>query len=210
MNRATHVPVGEDQSQHLEFARECATNFNHSYGAHLKAPATITCTLMLGQTLLVLTFTAPAKRVMSLQEPHLKMSKSHKDPRSRILLTDSPEEISQKVMAALTDSTNSVSFDPNSRPGVSNLLELLYHLNGSKKSPEEIGKDLAGQKLGALKSLVAETIITALAGIRDRYKELVAEDNGRYLDHLEAKGAEKARANAEATMEVVRAAVGLR
>jgi tryptophanyl-tRNA synthetase len=145
---------------------------------------------------------------MSLQEPHLKMSKSHLDPRSRILLTDNPDEITRKVMSALTDSVNSVSYDPVSRPGVSNLLQLLSCFSDNPKSAEELGEIYAGLGLGDFKALVSQTIADSLEGIRARYTEVMAEDGGRYLDYVEAKGAERARANAEATMAIVRDAVG--
>ncbi|KFZ06979.1 hypothetical protein V501_06883 [Pseudogymnoascus sp. VKM F-4519 (FW-2642)] len=185
VHRATHVPVGEDQSQHLEFARECATNFNHTYQPHLIAPQTIL---------------SPAKRVMSLQEPHLKMSKSHANPLSRILVTDSPQEIKKKVMAARTDSINSVSFDPVERPGVSNLLHLLSILDKQSRSPEELGTLHAGLNLKNFKTLVAETVAESLDGIGARYNEVMSRDDGKYLDHVEKKGAEKARESAEETM----------
>lgn len=136
------------------------------------------------------------------------MSKSHQDPRSRILITDSPEEIRLKIMAALTDSVNAVSFDPKNRPGVSNLLQLLSHFDG-QRSPEELGKVHANMNLRDFKMLVADTISTALAGIRDRYWEVMSEGGGRSLDQLEKAGAEKARASADATMSLVREAVGL-
>lgn len=145
---------------------------------------------------------------MSLQEPHLKMSKSHKDPRSRILLTDRPDEISQKIRSALTDSANAVSYDPISRPGVSNLLQLLSYFSDPPNSPEELGKKYAGLNLGKFKAVVSQTISTALAGIRYRYAEIMAEDGGRYLDHVEAEGAKRARASAEATMAIVKNAIG--
>jgi tryptophanyl-tRNA synthetase len=194
VHRATHVPVGEDQSQHLEFARECATNFNHAYGAHLVAPKTIM---------------SPAKRVMSLQEPNLKMSKSHSDPRSRILITDSPDEIARKVMAALTDSINSVSYAPDTRPGVSNLLHLLSYFDSEGRSAEELGIVFANFGLRDFKLKIAGTISDSLSSIRKRYLEVVAEDDGGYLDHIERRGAEKARESAEATMAILREAIGL-
>ncbi|TVY53632.1 Tryptophan--tRNA ligase, mitochondrial [Lachnellula cervina] len=194
VHRATHVPVGEDQSQHLEFARECVTNFNHAYGPNLVAPLTIM---------------SPAKRVMSLQDPHLKMSKSHSDPRSRILITDPPDVIHKKMMAALTDSTNSVSYDPENRPGVSNLLQLLSHFNTEGKSAQELGLVYANFGLGQFKKAVAESISESLAPIRTKYEQVLAADGGRYLDHVWMQGAVKAKESADATMEVVRRAVGL-
>jgi tryptophanyl-tRNA synthetase len=146
---------------------------------------------------------------MSLQEPHLKMSKSHPDPRSRILVTDSPEEILRKVMAALTDSSNSVSYDPIARPGVSNLLQLLSYFDSSSRSADELGKEYAAMDLGKLKTVVSETISASLAHIRTRYNQFMTEDDGRYLDYVELSGAAKARASAEMTMVSVRKVVGL-
>lgn len=147
VHRATHVPVGEDQRQHLEFARECATNFNHSFGNGSKL-------LVPPETIL-----SPAKRVMSLQSPSSKMSKSDPNPASRILLTDSPSQIRKKILSALTDSTNAVTYDPISRPGVSNLLSLLSLFENKK--PEELAAKMASQgaKLKDLKERVAEGVV---------------------------------------------------
>lgn len=123
-------------------------------------------------------------------------------------MTDNPDEITRKVMSALTDSVNSVSYNPVSRPGVSNLLQLLSYFSDNAKSPEEFGKIYAGLGLSEFKALVSQTIAGALEGIRARYAEVMAEDGGRYLDYVEAKGAERARASAETTMAIVRDAVG--
>jgi tryptophanyl-tRNA synthetase len=146
---------------------------------------------------------------MSLQEPHLKMSKSHQDHRSRILLTDNPDEVFRKVMAALTDSENSVSYDPVGRPGVANLLQLLSYFSPTSTSPERLGEIHARLNLGSLKALVSHNISAALACIRLRYEQIMAEDDGRYLDHVAVQGAEKACESAEETMAVVRKAIGL-
>jgi len=146
---------------------------------------------------------------MSLQEPHLKMSKSHPDPRSRIILTDSPSSISQKITAALTDSINVVSYDPNLRPGVSNLLHLLSYFDAEGRSPAELGITYSSLNLRQFKTLVSETIIEALAPIRTRYSEVMEEDGGRYLEHVESEGAKRARENAAETMALIRDAVGL-
>jgi len=136
------------------------------------------------------------------------MSKSHQDSRSQILLTDTPDQITRKITAALTDSINAVSYDPVSRPGVSNLLQLLSYFSGSQQSPEELGEIYAGLGLGEFKALVSRTIAGALEGIRTRYAQVMAKDDGRYLEYVEAKGAEKARASAEATMKIVKDVVG--
>jgi tryptophanyl-tRNA synthetase len=150
---------------------------------------------------------------MSLQDPTQKMSKSHKSERSRILITDTPEEIHKKVMSAVTDSTNSVSYDAAARPGVANLLHLLSSLEDTDEgtSPEEWAQSLAiqGANLGQLKRLVSEKIIASLAGIRERYLALLSEHDGRYIDSVAEDGARRAREIAEETMAIVRSAIGL-
>ncbi|PHH84107.1 hypothetical protein CDD83_2465 [Cordyceps sp. RAO-2017] len=169
VHRATHVPVGHDQQQHLEFARQCVTNFNHSYGPHLVYPETITPSI---------------HRIKSLTHPTLKMSKSHHSERSRILITDTPDDIHTKIASALTDSLPGISYDVD--------LAAQY----SEAQPRQ------------LKILVSDAIIQGLRGIRERYLELINSEPG-YLDHVEAQGALKARRSAQETMELVRNAVGL-
>ncbi|EHA49005.1 hypothetical protein MCOR27_007421 [Pyricularia oryzae] len=196
VHRATHVPVGEDQAQHLEFARECATNFNAIYGKHLVAPETII---------------SPTSKVMSLRDPTQKMSKSHADPRSRITLTDSADEIRARIKTALTDSIGTVYYDPVGRPGVANLFELLSTFGKSGLEAAELGAEggpLYGASIQELKGAVADAVVEGLAGIRERYLDILAKDDGKYLDEVALEGAVKARANAEKTMEVVRAAIG--
>lgn len=146
---------------------------------------------------------------MSLQEPHLKMSKSHADPRSRILITDSADEIHRKIMSALTDSTNSVSCNPKERPGVSNLLQLWSHFDAEGRSPEDLAIACQNMNLRTFKTKISETIAQSLGPIRTRYAELMAEDDGAYIDQVEKEGAKKARESADATMVLVREAVGL-
>lgn len=197
VHRATHVPVGEDQRQHLEFARECATNFNHSFGNGSKL-------LVPPETIL-----SPAKRVMSLQSPSSKMSKSDPNPASRILLTDSPSQIRKKILSALTDSTNAVTYDPISRPGVSNLLSLLSLFENKK--PEELAAKMASQgaKLKDLKERVAEGVVKAMDGVGERFKEIMARDGGKYLEGVAEDGASKARESADKTMRIVRESMGM-
>ncbi|OLN81516.1 Tryptophan-tRNA ligase, mitochondrial [Colletotrichum chlorophyti] len=194
VHRATHVPVGDDQRQHLEFARECVTNFNHAFGQHLVSPETIT---------------SPVRRVMSLQQPTQKMSKSAIDPKSRILITDTPEEMHKKIMGARTDSIKNVSYDVANRPGVSNLLEILSIFDTEGRSPSQLADALSQTSLKTLKETVSGAVIQGLAGIRERYVELLSVDEGRYLDAVEAQGARKARLSAEETMAAVREATGL-
>ncbi|KAK0629822.1 hypothetical protein B0T17DRAFT_526647 [Bombardia bombarda] len=195
VHRATHVPVGEDQRQHLEFARECVTNFNHTYGTScLVAPETIL---------------SPVKRVMSLRSPLQKMSKSDADATSRILLTDSAHAIKNKVLKAVTDSQDGISYDPVGRPGVSNLVELASYFDAAGRTPEQLveAEFGAGVSLKALKNRVAEAVDAELAPIRERYAEYLAK--GELIDRLVEEGAEKARESAEGTMRLVREAVEL-
>lgn len=151
---------------------------------------------------------------MSLTDPTQKMSKSNPNPASRILITDPPELITKKIMAAVTDSQNSVSWDPVNRPGVSNLLTLLSAFSaspdGKTQTPEELGKMYEGKGvgLGAFKKLVGEAVGEALEPVRRRYEEVRNEGVG-YLDQVEQRGAKVARESAEATMLKVRKAVGL-
>ncbi|KAF7904177.1 hypothetical protein EAF00_001511 [Botryotinia globosa] len=194
VHRATHVPVGEDQSQHLEFARECVTNFNHAYGPHLIAP----------QTLL-----SPTKRIMSLQSPIQKMSKSH-PAISRILLTDSPDTITKKISSALTDSQNAVSCSPSERPGVSNLLTLWssFDTQNPKRTPAQIAEECETKKftLGDLKRETANAVNAGLEPIRKNYERLLGDEG--YVEEVARKGGVKAKENAERTMVEVREAVG--
>ncbi|KAH6604097.1 hypothetical protein Trco_007543 [Trichoderma cornu-damae] len=192
VHRATHVPVGHDQQQHLEFARECVTNFNHAYGSHLVHPSTII---------------SPTQRIMSLTEPTSKMSKSHKAERSRILITDVPEDIRSKVATALTDSIPGISYDPAARPGISNLLEILSAFDTERRSPAQLAEVYANASPRMFKDAVADTLVAGLHGVRDRYLELSANDS--YLDMIERQGARKAQESAQETMDIVRAAVGL-
>ncbi|KAF5242994.1 hypothetical protein FANTH_8399 [Fusarium anthophilum] len=193
VHRATHVPVGEDQRQHLEFARECVTNFNAAYGNHLVSPQTTT---------------SPVQRVMSLQNPTEKMSKSSKSPKSRISITDSPQEIKAKIKAATTDSIQGISYNREERPGISNLLDIMAIFDPEGRKAQELGEQYSDLSPKQLKEMVSDAVIGGLDGIRDRYTELL-DKGDKYLDSIEAIGAEKARKSAEATMQVVRNAVGL-
>jgi tryptophanyl-tRNA synthetase len=146
---------------------------------------------------------------MSLQQPTQKMSKSHPNSRSRILITDTAEEMHKNVMNAVTDSQNYVSYDPANRPGVSNLLNLLSVFDREARTPVDLAESFKTFTLRDLKERVSESTIVGLAGIRERYLELLLADDGRYLDYIEAAGAKKASENAWETMQMVRGAVGI-
>ncbi|KAF2666301.1 tryptophan-tRNA ligase [Microthyrium microscopicum] len=193
VHQATHVPVGEDQSQHLEFTRSCATGFNHLYGDVLTEPETIL---------------SPAKRVMSLSKPaDKKMSKSDTNYKSRILITDSREEIQRKVKTAVTDSIDGITFDPINRPGIANLVTIMqYLLEDELITPEELVKDIPTKS--ALKDRVTDVIDAHIEPIRERFNKLMSPDDRDYLIDVAEEGAEMAITSAEETMKKVRDAIG--
>ncbi|KAI9817277.1 MAG: mitochondrial 37S ribosomal protein rsm10 [Thelocarpon impressellum] len=158
---------------------------------------------------LIIMISAPAKRVMSLKQPNLKMSKSHADLKSRILITDTPDEIMQKIRLSLTDSISGVSYDPVARPGVANLLDIMTHLSDGSRSPEALAEEYESSGMREFKQHVADCIIEKMSPIRKEYHRVIDLDGGRYLDAVAARGAENARANAGETMAMVRSLVGL-
>ncbi len=186
---AERVPVGEDQRQHLELARQLAQRFNHRYGETFVVPAASVPPL--------------AARVMDLQYPERKMSKSTGSPLGTVLLLDEPEEVVRKVKKAVTDTATDVRYDREDRPGVSNLLELLAAATGGR--PE----DLAGaySSYGALKADVADALVELLRPVRERRAELAADPG--VVGELMALGASKAGAVASATYGRAAEAIGL-
>lgn len=146
---------------------------------------------------------------MSLQNPHQKMSKSSPNERSRILITSPPQLIEKQIMAAVTDGRNEVTYEPEHRPGVANLLELLAQCSPAPTTAADVADELGGFRLGELKALCAAAVTAELGGVRERYAELLLRDGGKYVDGVEAAGAEVARRNAEETMRIVRDVVGL-
>lgn len=146
---------------------------------------------------------------MALDRPTYKMSKSHPKLKSRILLTDTREVITKKMLAALTDEIEGVSYDPVARPGVSNLIEIAYNLEGHKSatSPAEYAAEFDGLSLKALKLRVAEITGTHIEPIRERFDSIM-KGNGKELNDAAAIGAQKANISASVTMERVRNAVG--
>lgn len=146
---------------------------------------------------------------MSLKEPQLKMSKSHADPKSRILITDSADEIHTKIKEALTDSKSGVTYDPRGRPGVSNLIEILKHSTGSSSSCEELAEDLSNLTMRQLKDHVGRAVVKCLSGIRESYHELMLPSNSM-LTLARERGRILASKRASHTMKLVREQVGMR
>jgi tryptophanyl-tRNA synthetase len=207
---ATHVPVGHDQAQHLEFARHVANGFNEAFGPRTGPSGSAEIVLIPPETLI-----SPAKRVMSLMDPEKKMSKSHPNPKSRILLTDSDELIRSKIKGAVTDSIEGITFEPERRPGVSNLVEILAHATAAAGSPtdsssmslDDIAKDMHSSSMRALKDRVADAVCGVIGPIREKCEAIIQDQQA--LDDVAAEGAEKARASAAGTIERVKRTIGL-
>jgi tryptophanyl-tRNA synthetase len=135
------------------------------------------------------------------------MSKSTKAEKSRILITDSPDQIRSKVGSALTDSFSGITYEPTSRPGIANLLDILSIFDPQQRTAADLAKDYETISPKQLKSMVSEAVIEGLQGIGERYRELLSGENG-HLDRVAKHGAQKARQSAEDTMDLVRTAIG--
>ncbi len=183
------VPVGDDQRQHLELTRNLAERFNHRYGKTFVVPE--------------MDIPEIGARIMDLQVPTKKMSKSTSSPQGLIALSDTPAEIERKFRRAVTDSETEVRYDPEHKPGVSNLLEILAAANGA--DPAGLAPGIASY--GELKQAAADAVIELFAPVRERYAELAA-DPGTVAAALR-KGAEKAEAIAAPTLERAQRAIGL-
>ncbi len=186
---AQQVPVGEDQRQHLELTREIAERFNNRYGEVFTVPEGVQ--------------PAASARVMDLQEPTRKMSKSLASPLGLIYLNDDAHEIDKKIKKAVTDTDNEVRFDWEKKPGVSNLLEMYSSFSG--ETPESIAERY--QRYGDLKKDLAELVISTLEPIQRRYREIRSDEGA--LRALATRGAEKASAVAGPIYERAAAAMGL-
>lgn len=188
--QADLVPVGEDQKQHLELTRNVAQRFNRDFGECFKIPEPL--------------IAESGARIMGLDDPTSKMSKSSTAQNHAIFLLDSPEEIERKFKKATTDSETSIVFDP-SRKGVYNLLSI-YELF-TQKSREEIECEFANQGYGILKKRLAEAVIATLLPIQKRYYELRSQED--YLHQILTRGKEKILPIAEQTYKKAKELVGL-
>lgn len=190
--QANKVPVGEDQKQHLELTRDIATRFNNIYGDSFTIPDPF-----------IPEFGA---RIMSLQEPDKKMSKSDTNPNNFIGLLEDPKKLSKKIKRAVTDSDEQarIYFDTQEKPGVSNLLTLLSCATG--KSIESLVPEYEDKMYGHLKGDVADAVVALLEPIQNQYAKL--RDDRSYLDQVMKDGAQKASSKAEGTLKKVYEAVG--
>lgn len=186
---ADEVPVGDDQAQHVELTRDLAVRFNHRYGPVFTVPRAV--------------LPRVAARVMNLQDPGSKMGKSEDTGPGIVYLLDEPEVVRRKVLRAVTDSGQDVVHDPQERPGVANLLEILSACTGRPPQELAVGYD----SYGALKKDTAEAVVEELRPLRERHAELVADPG--YVDGVLREGAERARAMARPTVDAAYRAIGL-
>jgi tryptophanyl-tRNA synthetase len=183
------VPVGDDQTQHVELTRDLAVRFNQRYG----------------QTFVVPRATPPtvAARVMNLHEPTSKMGKSDDVGPGVVYLLDEPEAVRKKIMRAVTDSGSGVVYDRAERPGVSNLLEILAACEGG--NPEALSG--VYESYGALKKDTAEAVVELLRPVQERHKQLCADP--AYVEGVLRQGAERAREMARPRVDTAYRAIGL-
>jgi tryptophanyl-tRNA synthetase len=189
IHRAHAVPVGDDQAQHLELTRDVAERFNSRFGDVFPIPERITPEI--------------GARVMSLQNPLDKMSKSDPNTKATVFLTDSTDEIVKKVKSAVTDTGSTVSYDWDHQPGISNLLEMFSYFTGQPIS--DLVDEYGSGGYGRFKLAVAEAVANGVAPIREAFEGMSDEE----VVAVMSRSAERASESADATMSVVKEAVGL-
>jgi tryptophanyl-tRNA synthetase len=187
--RADQVPVGEDQRQHVELMRDVAQRFNGRFGETLVAPRVRVPEI--------------GARIMDLQRPDRKMSTTGGSPQGIVYITEEPADVLKKFRSAVTDSGSEVRRAPD-KPGITNLIDILTAVRGT--SADEIEREFDGSGYGALKTAVGEAVVEYLAPVRERYRELRADEPE--LERIMAEGAGKARAISSAVVADVRQAMG--
>jgi tryptophanyl-tRNA synthetase len=188
--KTDEVPVGDDQRQHLELAREIARRFNATYREVLVEPRH--------------RIPEVGARIMDLQEPTTKMSTTYGGDQGLVYVEDDPEAIRRKVKRAETDSGTEIVRRAD-KPGISNLIEILSAVRGI--APDEVEREFDGQGYGAFKEAVADTVVEYLAPVRERYLELRPDEAA--LEGTLRESAERARAIAAPTLAEVREAMGV-
>ena len=189
-HRATDVPVGDDQRQHIELMRDIAERFNARFGEHLVVPE--------GR------YPEVGARIMNLQDPESRMSTTYGSEQGTVYILDPPDVVAKKVRSAVTDSGSEVRRAPD-KPGIANLIDILSVVRDV--TPEEVEGEFDGSGYGDFKSAVADEVVTYLAPVRERYEELRPDQ--ATLEAALAQGAEKARAIAADTLADVRDAMGV-
>jgi tryptophanyl-tRNA synthetase len=187
--QADLVPVGKDQLQHLEITRDIANRFNGIYGDVFTIPEAY-----MGKT---------GAKVMSLQDPTKKMSKSDENPNGSILLLDDTDTIMRKFKKAVTDSDGYIAYSPD-KPGISNLIDIYSAVTG--KTQDEVVKEFDGVGYGTFKEAVGEAVVAELKPVQDRFNELMKDK--AYLEGLMKENAEQASYYANKTLRKVMKKVG--
>lgn len=185
------VPVGIDQRQHLEITRDIAQRFNNAYSPTFKVPEGL--------------YPKLGAKIADLQDPTKKMSKSAENPNGSVFLSDDRDTIMRKFKRAVTDSDNSVKYDPENKAGVSNLITIYCAFSG--KTVEQAEREFAGTGYGDLKAAVGEVVADKLAPLQAEQKRLLADKD--YLDGVMKNGAERAFAIARRTLSKVYKKIGL-
>ncbi|MGB7818550.1 MAG: tryptophan--tRNA ligase [Ornithinibacter sp.] len=191
MYDAAFVPVGEDQRQHLEITRDLAERVNTRFGEVLTVPEPY--------------ILKESAKIMDLQDPTSKMSKTSSTEKGLLELMDEPQRLAKKIRSAVTDTDAEVRYDPELKPGVSNLLVIHSVMSGTRV--EDLEREFLGRGYGDLKKAVSEVVVEAVTPFRERMTELL--DDPAELDRILADGADRASVVAIATMSRVREAVGL-
>lgn len=188
--KSTHVPIGEDQIQHMELVQDLAQGFNKKYGEFFPVPKSILTSM---------------KKVKSLRDPSSKMSKSDSDKLATVRITDSPEEIVQKFRKAVTDFTSEVTYDPASRGGVSNMIAIHAAVTGL--TAEEVVRRSAGIDTARYKLVVADAVIEKFAPIKSEIEKLKMDKE--YLEKVLRDGSAKAKELAYPVLQEVKKLVGI-
>lgn len=184
------IPVGIDQKQHVELARDIATRFNNKYGESFTLPEPLIPKI--------------GAKIMDLQTPTKKMSKSDSDSKGCILLLDSEEAIRKKIMSAVTDSENKIYYDPENKPGISNLLTIYSSLSNMKL--EEVEEHFKDYNYGNLKKEVADLVVSVLTEIQKKYNSFIESDE---IEKILEQGRQKTEKIAKEKYENILRKVGL-
>ena len=185
-----YVPVGGDQKQHVELTRDIAERFNKKYGETFKLPEPL--------------IAKEGTKIMDLQDPTKKMSKSAENPKGVIYMLDDLSAIRKKIMSATTDSEMLIKYDPENKPGISNLINILISLTG--KTIEEVEKEFEGCNYGTFKKAVADVVVDFVEGVQNKYNVLI---NSGELDKILDEGIKVVEPIAKAKYEDMRKKMGL-
>ena len=185
-----YVPVGIDQKQHVELARNIAESFNSTYGETFKVPEPL--------------ITESGTKIMDLQDPLHKMSKSSFSQKGVIRLLDDKDVVRKKIMSSTTDNENIIKYDPDNKPGISNLINIYISL--TNKSISEVEEEFKNSNYGEFKSKVADIVVDELTVIQEKYNNIINSDE---LDRILDEGINKTREIAKAKYIEMKSKMGL-